>query len=81
MADVYVLGRMVTNLIPTPGAGGEGVLPEMHNFMVLSTLATLPGMEAGWEFLGKAVFHRKTLIYQESIFNTGILFHAISSSG
>ena len=48
------------------------VTSKMHDFMVLPTLATLLGARAGWEFLGKAVFHRKTLIYQESIFNTGI---------
>lgn len=40
-------------------------------FTVSPALAMLLGTRAGWKFLGKAVFHRRMLIYQESVFNTG----------
>lgn len=57
------------------------VMSKMHGFMVSSTPATLIGLRANWEFLGKAGFYRKILMYQESIFNKSIQFHAIFSSG
>lgn len=43
-------------------------MSKTHGFMVSPTAATLIGLRADWEFLGKAGFYRKILIYQESIF-------------
>lgn len=38
---------------------------------MVSQCHLLCGTGTDWEFLGKAVFRRKMLIYQESIFNMG----------
>lgn len=73
--------RMATNLIPTLGLAGEGSWPSGEEDAWFHG-ATLPGMRAGWEVLGKAVFGRKTLLYQNSFFFIPhTQFHAIFSSG
>lgn len=79
-----VITGMTTNLIPIWGMAQEGSWPRGEKDAWFHS-ATVFGMMADWEVLDKAVFGRKTLFYQNSIFfffvlHTQFQFLAIFSS-